>query len=239
MDMDFRIITKGPATVRIKWENDTDADLSDLGKYMARYNGSSLWVDRENGTISGDCEFLQFTFKAGPRRRETPEEFFLRHGYVLSGIENEETDPSGMYCVAAEVCPVLVGDLPTMDRNEHKIWVPGINHLSDEKSFRERDPQGYAAVLAEHGSYLQAAANWTAQDYRTHESYGDDWYYEGCSVMVYVNDMLVGEDSIWGIPSDCEQSEAEGIEDEVIANALAEARRNSPEYAASLMAVIQ
>jgi hypothetical protein len=233
--MESRTEQWGPLEVRIKWEGDNYPDLSYLGKYTGVIPaGGTLYVNRECGLILDACEETQHVFRVLKyeyqaykwNEDELINELLGDSNRVIDELCDSEYDPdSGLYAFWGYTRTVLAKHLTTMDRNEFRYWVPCNDYLEDEAAFKERDPEGYAEVVAEHGSYLQAAATWTAQDYERHEDYGSQWETMICHAEVFVAGAMVGESCYYTLETDSGKSDVKDVEDTCIHEAKEEAMK--------------
>jgi len=155
---------------------------------------------------------------------------------VMSDLEDSYYDPNDcLYAFWGETQHILEWDLPRLNyrHNESALFIPANNYLEDEVSLAERSPEFYAEVVAKYGSYLYAAAHWTARDYERRSSYGSDWDSMGCTVEVMgCGGIELGSDASWGVESDCGQD----CSDEVEADCIAKAKRMATEVIDTLSA---
>jgi len=253
--METKWDTKGELKIKIEWVYDDEPDTSDLGFYFsgrapAREYMCDLVVDRGVGRSYGAGEAKEKSF----RGVDTPEidQFFDGNEDWRNWLSDEDPNRGGWVKVFYEERPILVEWLPTKDRRGYDYFgsdniaagtveeAPSLFTYHKERGDFEKWDVNISHAKTPAQKHECVEALYLAQNYKRIEGLNtNDWWFLGCVVTVYSNNVEVGSDSLWGIESDSGDEYLREIEQDCISNALAQVESNSQKLIASAKAAIE
>lgn len=215
---------------RIDWEYDDDgyADLSWMGEFVPRRD--EYTIDRVHGIFLGEyvdgffrmsLSHMGLDGKNGLSMHEwekVENEALkritkMKHWvYDDALILDQDYDNPNLAVVEYGGYELLAGELgrTCWDSSRYMAyWKPGDNYCPPKDS----DEIGY--IL---------------EDWKRMERFGDDWWMTGCIVTIEVDEVEVGEASVWGIESDCGDEYRREVEQEELYEALSEASKSVDLY---------
>lgn len=113
------------------------------------------------------------------------------------------------------------------NRREYR-YIEGFQHSGTAKDYDDC-PQLHPELLAKHASLDQASRSYVFADAdRLKGLWNESWWMMGCRVTLTVDGEQLASDSLWGIDSDNDADYFKEVEDERIAEALAQAADEVP-----------
>jgi hypothetical protein len=196
-------IQDGPARFVVNWEYDYVSDASDLGTYTDK---PGEWqIDRINGLLLG--EYTENETEWGDEQTiQTKADELEEDGMEVCWNYQDQEDGSTVHALYYWGYEILARDLrKTYERHAYKYFVPANSHKEDEITQDER-------------------VKYILQDYERAADYGNEWYYTGCIVTMYIDGTEVAAASLWGIESDSGDDYIQEVEQELIDQCKNDAR---------------
>jgi len=194
----------GPFTVKIEWHYDYNADHTYLGGYTNRQPATAFYINVQNGALVGPTETVEVEYKRKPDHKEYwdcyPEDYLREHFYAVMEVLDFQVQEDKV-AIKARV-------------RRAWDWLHG-HHVQHEGRYYRPFIENYCDVDDEE------KAAYIKKDFKRlvnlHKNY---WSYMGCVVRVYVGDLEIGYDSLWGIESDADESSHAQIEQDCVHNAM-------------------
>jgi hypothetical protein len=122
--------------------------------------------------------------------------------------------------------------LPYIDCMERKLYVDGVVKADVKEELKSQSDYRFSSYCRNNSRYWIAPDNgydeveYLLQDYVRCVTLEEGlWHYEGCTAMISLFDIELGQDSIWGVESDAGESHRKQIEADCISKAKAEAEK--------------
>jgi hypothetical protein len=220
--------------IEISWHVDENNDDGSLGSFERYEPNQGTYIDRKYGVLTQGSfeEDIQRVWKVTDSKQVNYsfyETMLEAEGYYDIELTDDfyyydEDAGHGWWACVFNACKALKQDLTTMNKNEYRFFVPASNwSIEDIENHRKEYPDYYQKAVDKHGSIQDYVWDCMVQNYERLCSLGSDWDYLWLLVQVFLDDDLISESSLSGLPSDMQDSEFLEVEEEQVSIALKQA----------------
>lgn len=187
--------------IQVKWVDDEQPDLSCLGEYKAK-RPDTVYIDRKNDLLvdPNNIQFKRFVSQDEEQSQECLD--------LMDELDNLD---------------VSIGSYP--EDGQYVVEYYYYEELPFSCHYERNDYQYIETCNYQLKNLTAEDYKYVIQDTKRLESYGYDWYMQGCIVTANLEGIELGQASCWGYETDMDEDYRKEVIDDLTYEAVTEAKK--------------